>query len=271
MEGPEFKPGQIDHRPLLLLIHCTSLHPQQNPELNPCVSHCNVNFLHHLHYSIHRFLWVIFFLLGIYFKSIPICSLILLIYAQKNRLSSEKLLREKIIYFSWSKKFVMGHTEMLGERWRWKVARGGRWRELFALKAKKSGKGAESWRASETWPAVGILPQLWALVWFEMWPLAEPSQTNPPCREQSLLRGLYGERDCVCVPTLKMLQKCLLSRWKNRDAIVTDSVTSQRGTASNGSGRWCSLSCWLVTDSFNVDSDIIWDKSPAWKNKSFTY
>ena len=89
--------------------------------------------------------------------------------------------------------------------------------------------------------------QLWALVWFEMWPLAEPSQTNPPCGEQSLLRGLYGDRDCVCVPTLKMLQKCLLSRWKNRDRIGAESVTSQRGMASNGSGHRCSLSSWLVT------------------------
>ena len=158
---------------------------------------------------------------------------------------------------------------MLDEGWRWKVARGGRWQESFALKAKKSGKGAESRRASETGPVVGILPQLWALVWFEMWPLAEPNQTNPPCREQSLLRGLYGDRDCVCVPTLKILQKCLLSRWKNCDTIVTDSVTSQRRTASNGSRHWCSFSCWLVTDSFNVDSDVIWDKSPAWKKQEF--
>lgn len=190
---------------------------------------------------------MIFFIHGIYFKSIRISSLILLIYSQKNRLSSEKLLKEKIIYFSWSKKFVIGHTQVLDERWRWKVARGGRWQESFGLKAKKAGKGAESWRASETWPAIGIRSQLWALVWFEMRLLAEPSQTNPPYGEQSLLRGLYGDRDCVCVPTLKMLQKCLLSRWKNRDRIVIESVTSQRGTASNGSGHWCSLSSWLMT------------------------
>ena len=73
---------------------------------------------------------MIFFLHGIYFKSIRIYSLILVIYSQKNRLSSEKLLREKIIYFSWSKKFVIGHTQVLDERWRWKVARPSEWDDI---------------------------------------------------------------------------------------------------------------------------------------------